>query len=297
MRILITGSTGLIGRHLVQHLRSSSHTVIPLVRRAAQSENEISWDPANGKLDPSALENADALIHLAGRNIADKRWSDAFKRELISSRVDSTQLLAGAFAQCKSPPKIFLSASAVGFYGARGDEPLTESSAPGVGFFPDLGQQWERASEPITQFSRRCVMRLGVVLTPAGGALKQMLPPFRLGLGGRLGPGTQYMPWISLPDVLRAIEFLLTHDDCKDAFNVTAPNPVTNADFTRALARAIHRPAIFPMPAIAARLAFGELADEALLASTRVLPEKLIARGFQFHHTDIDGALRDLLST
>jgi uncharacterized protein len=266
------------------------------VRRPAQDDSEISWDPAKGKLDPGALENADAVIHLAGRNVFEKRWNDALKRELITSRVDSTKLLATAIARCANPPKVFISASAVGYYGSRGGEVLTESSAPGQGFFPELCQAWEAASESIASITRRCVMRIGVVLTPTGGALAQMLTPFRLGLGGRVGRGMQYMPWISLPDILSGIEHLLQNPPASGAFNFTAPDPVTNAEFTRALARAVHRPAIFPMPAFAARLAFGELADEALLASARVAPEKLLATGFIFRHTNLDTALAELLS-
>ena len=292
MRILVSGSSGLIGTALCRSLRDSGHTVVRIVRRPVQGDSEVYWDGV-GLLDPRLIEGADAFVHLSGRNIADKRWNKKFKQELEQSRVDTTRRVVDAFAKCANPPKVFLSASAVGFYGSRGDEILTESAAAGTGFFPDLCEKWERASKGIN--ARHCVMRFGVVLSPEGGAIKKMITPFRLGLGGELGSGKQVMPWVSIVDAVRAIEFLLTNESASGPVNITAPNPVANSEFTRALAQAVHRPAIFPMPAAVARLAFGEMADEALLASARVVPEKLKSLGFKFRHETIDAALKELL--
>jgi uncharacterized protein len=292
----VSGSTGLIGRSLVPFLTSGGHEVLRLVRRAAR-ESEIQWDPGAGRLDPAQLEGADAVVHLAGENLA-ARWSTARKQAIRNSRVVGTRLLAEALSRLTRPPRVLVSASAVGIYGNRGDETLTESSAPASrsDFLVDVGREWEAATEPARAAGVRVVrFRSGLVLSPAGGVLGRMLPAFRLGVGGRLGSGRQWMSWISIDDTIGAIHHALTTVGLFGPVNATAPHPVTNREFAATLGRVMGRPAILPVPAIALRLVFGEMADVALLASARVLPERLIQSGYRFRHPQLEGALRFVL--
>jgi uncharacterized protein (TIGR01777 family) len=296
--VAVTGSTGLIGSALVEELRSAGHEVVRLVRRVPGEEDERWWDPDKSSLDPGVLAAVDAVVHLAGAGIGDRRWSAARRRQLVSSRVDSTALLAGAMATSESPPSVLLCASAVGIYGDRGDEILTEQSAPGTGFLAELCRQWEQAAAPAATAGIRIVQaRSGIVLSARGGALGRQLPLFRLGLGGRLGSGGQWTSWVSLEDEVRALRFALEHGTVSGPVNVASPAPVTNRDFTAALGRALHRPAVLAVPAFALRLAVGRgLADEALLASQRVRPAVLEAAGFSFAHEDLAAALDASLS-
>lgn len=283
----------MLGSALRSAASAAGAQVLQLVRRPPASPAEIEWQPAAPQPLPAAerLENIPAAIHLSGANLAARRWTPAFRSELLASRVGSTRALALTLAALRHPPQVLLAASAIGFYGNRGEEILTETSASGSGFMADLCRQWEAAAQPAVEAGIRVVhMRLGIVLGP-GGALSRMLPVFRLGLGGPLGSGRQWMSWISLPDAVAAILFALQTPALDGPVNLTAPEPVTNAVFTRVLARALHRPAVLPAPAFALRLALGEMADEALLASTRVLPARLTSEGFVFQHPVLDRAL------
>jgi len=271
-----------------------SSRVVQLVRRAARGPSEIEWDPSQsppirGPID--CLEGLEAAVHLSGVNLSERRWTADYKREIETSRVESTRVLAKLLAGLRRPPKTLLVASATGFYGERGDEVLDEGASAGEGYLPEICQKWEAASEAADRAGIRVVhLRLGVVLGREG-ALKKMLPVFRLGLGGRLGSGRQWMSWIGLGDAVRAILFAMKTETLSGAVNVTAPNPVTNAEFTRALGRALHRPAVMPVPAFALRLMFGEMADEALLGSTRAVPGKLMGAGFRYECPTVDEAL------
>jgi len=272
--------------------------VIQLVRREPAGGEELRWDPASPAPlpRPQALEGLDAAIHLSGANLAARRWTTHYLREITASRVDSTRALAKALAGLKKRPRSLLVASAVGVYGDRGDELLDENSAPGTGFLADLCGAWEAATAPAVEAGIRvALLRFGVVLDRRTGALVRMLPLFRLGLGGRLGSGKQWMSWISLPDLVAAVQFILDAPSLSGAINVTSPQPVTNAEFTRSLARCLHRPAVLPAPAFALRIALGRMADEALLSSTRALPRKLMEAGFRFAHPSIDDALVELM--
>jgi uncharacterized protein (TIGR01777 family) len=295
MKIVVSGASGLIGKPLVQQLSAHGHNVIRLVRRSARS-GESQWDPRAGTIDTSVIDGADAVIHLAGAGIGDKRWTASYKQEVLESRTLSTALLARTIAGATNRPKVFLSGSAIGFYGARDDEQLTENATAGTGFLADVCRQWEEAATPARQAGvRTAFLRTGIVLSPNGGALKKLLPLFRLGVGGRFGTGRQWQSWISLADELNAIEHLLT-TPVEGPVNLTAPQPVTNADFTRVLARVLKRPALLPVPAFGPRLLLGdELADALLFTGQRVLPEKLEASGYQFVHRDLESALRSLL--
>jgi uncharacterized protein (TIGR01777 family) len=295
MRVAVTGASGLIGSALVPFLRSGGHEVLRLVRREA-GEGEARWDPATGYVDAAALDGMDAVVHLAGENIAAGRWTVRRKRRIRESRVRGTRVLADALAGMPVPPAALLSASATGYYGDRGDEELDESSGPGEGFLAGLCRDWEGAAAPASRVGMRVVtLRLGVLLTPAGGALAKMLPPFRLGLGGRIGPGTQYVAWIGMDDLLAALLHVLANPSLEGPVNLVAPRPVTNAELARALGRVLRRPAAIPLPAPVARLLLGEMADEALLASARVVPARLLESGLAFRDAEIEGALRRLL--
>lgn len=294
MKILVTGASGLVGRALVPFLGAAGHTVVRAVRGRAGT-GEVSWDPA-GRLDPAALAGVEAVVHLAGENIAGARWTPEVKERIRASRVDGTSVLARALAAMPRPPRVLVCASAVGIYGNRGDEPLTEDAAPGAGFLPDVCRAWEGAAEPARAAGVRVVhLRLGVVLAAQGGALARMLLPFRMGAGGVIGSGRQWMPWIAIDDVLGAVLHSIATESVSGAVNGTAPGAATNRDFTKALGRALGRPAILPMPAFAARLAFGEMADDLLLASAKVVPARLAASGYGFRHPEIEGALRHVL--
>ena len=290
MNILIGGASGFVGRALVEHLSSADHQVTRLVRTPSpKNSRTLSWNPAASKLSLPVETRFDAVIHLGGANIAEGRWTRRRKRELRESRLISTALLARTLAAMPAPPKVFACASAIGVYGNRGDEELTEASSLADDFLGKLGQDWEAATEPARAAGIRIVnLRFGLILSRTGGALQKMLPPFQLGLGGRIGDGRQFMSWISLRDTVRAIEFCLMEEQLEGPVNVVSPSPVTNRDFTQALGRSLHRPTLLPLPAMGARLLFGEMANATLLASTRVMPTKLTARGFEF----ADGALQ-----
>lgn len=297
MKIVVAGASGLVGSALVPALRTAGHEVFRLVRRAPAAPDEIPWDPAQGDLAPAALAGADAFVNLAGENVGAGRWTAARRERILRSRVDATRTLVAAMKQLRPAPAVFLSASAVGFYGDRGDEPLTESSALGHGFLPEVCLAWETHAEAAARAGIRTVLlRFGMILAGQGGALAKMLPLFRLGLGGRLGPGTQWMSWISLPDAVGAIQHALATPACVGPLNVVAPGPVPNAAFTATLARVLRRPAILPAPAWALRLAFGRMADEALLASLRVQPAALGGSGYAFQHPTLEAALHAVLA-
>ncbi|MDA8279103.1 MAG: TIGR01777 family oxidoreductase [Actinomycetota bacterium] len=297
MRVVVTGSSGLIGRAVVAALRARGDDVTLLVRHEPQSPSESQWDPAAGSIDPAAITGASAVVHLAGAGIADHRWSTQRKAEILGSRVRSTDLVARALA-ASAPGSVLVSGSAIGIYGNRGDEVLDERSETGHGFLADVCQAWEAAAEPAASAGARVVLlRTGVVLSPGGGALGRQLPLFRLGLGGRLGDGRQWLSWISLADEVGAILHAIDEPALSGPVDATAPNPVTNGTFTSALAAAVHRPALLAVPRAALRLALGpELADEALLASQRVLPARLVATGYRFVAPDITTALTTLLA-
>ncbi len=296
MRVVISGASGLIGASVVTALRARGDDVTPLVRRTPAA-GEARWDPAAGSIDTGALEGADAVVHLAGAGIGDKRWSAARRHEILSSRVQSTSLLARTLARLGRPPSVLVSASAVGFYGDRGDEELTEESSPGSGFLAEVCRTWEDATEAADDAGIRVVrLRSGVVLSAHGGALARQLPLFRLGVGGRLGSGRQWLSWISLPDEVGAVLRALDDPALDGPVNATAPAPVTNRAFTAALGRVLHRPTVMAVPAFALRAALGaDLASEMVLAGQRVVPAKLTATGFAFRHADVDTALAAVL--
>jgi uncharacterized protein len=298
-RILISGASGLIGSAMRRAVQERGMDVTALVRRHRDVVGgTIYWNPSqpDGAIHPMGLEGFEGVLHLSGAGVA-RRWTQSYKREIVESRVDSTRALCEALAQVRQPPRVLVCASAIGIYGDRGEEVLTESSAPGTGFLAETCMAWEKAADKARAAGIRVVhARFGVVLSGKGGAMKKMLPAFRLGLGGTLGSGQQWMSWISIRDAVQALLFLMEAEDQAGAFNLTAPQPVRNAEFTRALAGAVHRPAWFSMPAGALRLAFGaRMANETLLASTRVQPERLRGAGFRFEDEELGAALRSLL--
>jgi uncharacterized protein (TIGR01777 family) len=296
MKIVVTGASGLLGSALVTTLRGDGHDVVRLVRRPPRTGDEEQWDPAAHELDPSIISGVDAVVHLAGVGVGDKRWTDDYKRSIRASRIDGTTTIAAALAAATQPPKVLLSASAVGFYGDTGEDQVDESSASGNGFLAEVVRDWEAACAPAADAGVRVVtMRTGVVLARKGGALGKVLPLFRLGLGGRLGDGLQWMSWIALPDYLFALRFLLDHDDVSGPVNVTSPEPVRNREYTKAIGRAVHRPAFAIVPATALRAALGGFADEGVLVSQRVVPTRLEDAGFNFAFGDIDSALTAIL--
>ncbi len=295
MKILIAGSSGLIGTALVERLKQERHEVSRLVRRSPVSSDEIQWDPDAGAIDEARMEETKAVIHLGGASIAGRRWNDAYKQEIRDSRVNSTRLLSETLARMPQKPEAFLCASALGYYGERGNELLTENSPKGSGFLPDITAEWEAATAPASEAGIRvCNMRIGVVLSKSGELPRGLLLPFKLGLGGKLGNGRQYMSWIHIDDVVDAFTHALNTPSMHGPLNVSAPNPVTNAEFTRALARVMSRPALFTVPTFALRIAMGELAEVAL-ASSRMQPERLQESGFKFRWENVESALRDLL--
>ena len=297
MKIGVSGSTGLIGSALTRALNRRDDEVLPLVRRrVSPGERAVSWDPERGTIDRAGLEGADAVIHLAGENVFG-RWSPAKKQRIYDSRVKGTRLLCDALAGLQRPPATLLAASAIGYYGDRGDEAVTEESAPGEDFLAHVSRDWEAATAPATRAGIRVVnMRIGVVLTTTGGALAKMLPAFRLGLGGPVGSGNQYLSWIVLDDISNAILHLLNHQNLVGPVNMTAPTPLTNRDFARTLGKVLGRPAVVTVPAFALRMAFGTEGAAMLQSGQRVLPARLVASGFDFSFTDVEPALRYLLA-
>jgi uncharacterized protein (TIGR01777 family) len=299
MIIAVTGSSGLVGSALVEALEADGHLVRPVVRRPVRDgEHEIRWDPAGGTIDAAELGNVDAVVHLAGENLAAHRWTESFKKEILESRVRGTELLCRTLAGLAVKPSVLLSASAVGYYGDRGAETIDESSPPGTGFLANVCQQWETATEPARDANIRVVnLRLGVVLSRDGGAVAQMLTPFKLGVGGVIGSGEQYISWIVIDDLVRVIKFALSAAAICGPVNAVAPQPVTNREFTKTLGRVLGRPTFLPMPASAARLAFGEMADEMLLGGAKVEPRVLVNDRFEFEYPELEAALRHVLST
>lgn len=296
MRIAITGATGLIGSALTPHLESLGHEVIRVVR-SSPSGTDIEWSPAEGRIGPNALDGIDAVVHLAGAGIGDKRWTDEYKRELLESRTKGTALISEAVASADNGPTVLLSGSAIGIYGARGDEELNEQSAPGDGFLADICVQWEQSTAAAETAGVRVVhLRTGIVLSAEGGALKKQLPLFKFGLGGKMGSGDQWQSWISIDDEVAAIAHLLTAET-SGAVNLTAPEPVTNAEFTDTLGDVLNRPTILPIPKFGPKLLLGgELADNLLFSGQRVLPAVLETDdGFTFQHPDLATALHALL--
>lgn len=299
MNILVAGASGLVGSKLVPALMEEGHLVRRLVRdRRKLLAGDILWNPAAGEIDEVAIDQADAVINLAGENIAGGRWSTQRKAAILDSRVDSTRTIAKALATVPSRPRTLINASAVGYYGDRGDEVLDEESVPGSGdFLSGVCRQWEAATSPAAEAGARVVItRFGVILSGQGGALKKMLLPFKLGLGGKIGSGRQYMSWVAIDDVVGALLHCLTTDALHGPANVVTPRPATNAEFTKMLGRALHRPTLFPMPAFAARAAFGQMADELLLASQRVRPAKLLGSDYVFRYPELAEALEHLLA-
>jgi uncharacterized protein (TIGR01777 family) len=299
VRVAISGSSGLIGTVLAASLAVDGHQVVRLVRgpSAPHVPDGVAWNPAAGTVDAAGLEGIDALVHLAGAGIGDKRWTAERRDEILSSRTRGTGLLAQALADLSDPPKVFVSGSAVGYYGDRGDEVLTEASGPGDGFLANLCVAWEQATQPARDAGiRTAIARTGIVLTRRGGALPRMLPLFRFGLGGPFGSGRQWMSWITLEDHVAALRFLVDTAGVEGPVNLTAPEPATSKAFAKALGRALHRPALLPVPAFGPRLVLGrQMADEVLFASQRVQPSALADAGFAFTHPHLDGALTTVL--
>jgi hypothetical protein len=316
VNVLIAGGTGFLGAALTRHLAGGGHRVSLLSRRPSRAAvvpaapgglvpptgpsggtaASFHWDPERDEFDRRALEGVDAVVNLAGENLAGGKWTEERKRRLVESRAGATRFLARRMSERKPSPRVFVSASAVGIYGNRGEEILTEESAPGSGFLADLCRAWEEAALSARDTGARVViLRFGVVLGAHGGALAKMLPIFKLGIGGPLGNGRQWMSWVALPDVLHVVELALTREDVVPPVNVVAPTPVRNRDFTRALGRVLRRPAVLPAPASALKLLFGEMADEALLSSACVAPKKLTALGYRFVFEDLERALRNAL--
>ena len=296
MRIAVTGSTGLVGSSLVSVLETEGHQVIRVVRQNP-GDAEIHWNPNGGQLDANDLVGLDGVVHLAGENIAAGRWTAALKQRIRDSRVRGTRLLCERMAAADPRPAVLICASAIGYYGERGTSPVDERDEPGDGFLAETCREWEAACQPARDAGIRVVnLRIGVVLSPQGGALQKMLTPFRLGGGGRVGSGKQYWSWIALDDVTGAIVHAIENDSISGPVNAVSPQAVDNAAFTKVLGKVLKRPTLFPMPAFAARLALGEMADELLLASIHVKPTVLSVSGYQFSHPDLEGALRHLLN-
>jgi uncharacterized protein len=298
VNVLVTGSHGLLGSALIPKLRADDARVLRLVRGEPEGADDVRWDPVSGTIDAAALEGVDAVVHLAGAGIGDKRWTPERKQLILESRTQSTDLLARTLAALSRPPAVLISGSAVGYYGNRGDTELTEQSAPGDDFAAKACVEWEAATAPAAQAGIRVVtIRTGIVLAAQGGALKRMLLPFKLGLGGRIGSGKQYLSWIAIDDHLDAVRHLVTADSVSGPVNVTAPNPVTNAEFTRALGGALHRPTLLPTPLFPLKARYGaELVEHLLVGGQRVVPHVLTSSGYEFAHPEIDDALRATLA-
>ena len=298
MKVLVSGSHGLVGKALTHSLTNDGHEVVRLVRHARSLGSlEIEWHPNQGSIDAEHLEGFGAVVHLAGENIASGRWTSEKKRAIRESRVQGTSLLSNTLARLSHPPSVFLSASAIGFYGNRGDEQLTEQSAPGSDFLSGVCVDWEKAAQPAVEKGIRTVnTRFGIILDPNEGALAKMLPPFRAGLGGRIGSGQQWMSWIALEDVVNGLKFLIEDNSISGPVNFVAPNPVTNEEFTKTLGRVVGRATFFPVPAFGARLLFGEMADALLLTSQKVDPAVFEDCGYLFAWPTLESALNHLLN-
>jgi uncharacterized protein (TIGR01777 family) len=295
MNVLISGATGLLGSVLIPALEAGDHRAIRLTR-SPRSNEDVGWDPSAGEIDVSRLEDMDAVVHLAGESIAEGRWTPGKKRRIMDSRTRGTRLLAETIANLSEPPRVAVSASAVGYYGDRGNELLREESGPGSDFLAEVCKSWEAAADPAREAGIRVVHpRFGLVLSTEGGALARMLPIFRLGGGGRIGSGRQYWSWVAIDDVVGAILHALTDNSVEGPVNVGSPNPLTNAEYTKILGQLLNRPTIFPLPAPMARLALGEVADALLLASQRMEPAKLKKTGYEFRYPELEGALQHLL--
>ena len=295
MKVLITGSSGLIVSALTESLEANGHEVIRLLRKKLDDKSPA-WDPENSVIDLGDVTGIDAVIHLAGENIAAGRWNAQKKERILSTRVKGTKLLAEFFAASDHKPRIIISASAVGIYGDRGEELVDETSEPGNGFLAGVCKQWEQATTPAVDAGIRVAnVRFGMILSTSGGALKKMLGPFRMGLGGIIGNGKQYVSWVSIDDVVEMIQYIIMNDSMRGPINLVSPNAVSNREFTKTLGRVLHRPTIFPVPAFAARIAFGEMANELLLTSTRVQPTKLMDSDYKFRHAELGEALKHLL--
>ena len=296
MKILISGSHGLVGTALIKALQPDGHDIYRLVRHYPDSPDQIEWSPERYSIALSLIEGFDAVVHLAGESIAEGRWTDEKKRKIRESRTKGTKLLADALGNLTARPRVMLSASAIGYYGDRDDEVLTEASAPGNDFLSEVCVEWENATSHAKAMGVRVVnTRFGIILDKEGGALKKMLPPFRMGIGGRIGSGKQWMSWIALDDVVGALKFALTNESLAGPVNFVAPNPVRNADFTKALGHALSRPTFLPIPAFGVRFAFGEMADALLLSSQRVEPKVLNEAEYQFQYPSLKLALSQLL--
>lgn len=297
MKVLIAGSSGLIGTAVCSALSASGCQIYKLKRtQANENPTEIFWDPEKGILDPLEVEGFKVVINLAGENIMG-RWTQEKKRRILESRLSSTNLLVNTISKLNFPPELFINASAIGYYGDRGNELLIESSSPGKEFISDVCIQWEKAAEKIKMFNVRCaILRFGVVFSSEGGALKSMVPIFKWGLGGKIGTGEQFMSWIAIDDIVGAIFHVIQHKECQGVFNLTSTNPVTNKEFTKTLGQILHRPTFVPLPAFAARLLFGELADALFLSSTRVCPQKLIESGYSILYPRLNETLEHLIN-
>tara|TARA_R110002111_G_scaffold153375_1_gene220149 strand:- start:101357 stop:102286 length:930 start_codon:yes stop_codon:yes gene_type:complete len=299
MKLLISGSSGLVGSELCRKLETDSTTEIVRLVRAKSSDvhgTTVTWQPSQDLLPADNLSGLDAVIHLGGANIADKRWSPEIKQLIFNSRVQSTRLLANTMASLENPPRVFLCASAIGFYGNRGDERMDESRARGQGFLADVCDAWEHATQPATKAGIRVVnMRFGMILDKKGGALAKMQTPFKLGVGGKIGSGSQYWSWIALPDVINALQFCLKNAELQGPVNFVAPDEVTNLDFTKTLGKVLSRPTCLPVPAWAIKTLLGEMGQELMLNSTRVTPQRLQAAGFQFQYPKLEEAFRGVL--
>lgn len=297
MKILISGASGLVGSHLIPTLKAKGHAAYRLVRKKPSGADEIRWDAEKGFTigEQEKLENFDAVVHLAGDNVASENWSDEKKRKIKESRTVGTRVLVDALQQTKNPPKHFIAASAIGIYGNRADEILTEKSSDGTGFLSEVCREWEAEIERAEQFARVAFLRIGVVLAEDGGALAKMLTPFKFGVGGTVGSGKQWMSWIALDDLIKAFHFLLENENLTGAFNAVAPNAVTNEEFTNTLGTVLNRPTVLPIPAFAVKLLFGEMGETLLLEGARVIPQNLQNAKFQFDFPHLENAMRHVL--
>lgn len=296
MKVVLAGGSGFVGSHLIPALKENGHTVIKLVRKPVKEKDEFFWDPENMILDPKVFEGVDAVINLSGENISESRWTDAFKKKLEDSRLNSTNLIVETVKKVAKPPKTLINASAIGFYSQKLPTPADENTAPGKDFLAILSDKWEQAAKKAEELHVRVVLiRIGVVLGKDGGALKKMLTPFKLGLGGVIGSGKQYISWIDIDDLVDVFLFALNQPSLSGPVNAVAPNPVNNKEFTKTLGKVLSRPTIIPMPAFVAKIAFGEMAEEILINGRKVIPKKLIDKGFPFRYPYLENSLKHLL--